>query len=359
MSERGGKLEGVEASRGLAAMLVVTVHVTSMLAQHNQYGVRVMGGLWLFGRAGVDFFFVLSGFIITFIHMRDFDQPDRFLPFWRKRVWRIYPIYWFATLGYQALLVLSPTADRAEQNPWHILASWLLLPEPAAPILGVGWSLRHELVFYAFFGLLLLRQKVGAVMLFAWGLGCAFNAATVMVTGKPAFTGMLGEVIFRIFNLEFFFGMAVAAFVRRPAWRPRAMLVAGILLFICNGLFEDFGSPLPAEWPPRHALYALGAAMALYGTATLDLGRRWAVPRWAVALGGASYSIYVVHVPVAVVAAELLRRGRAFVPIPIELAFVTTVGTAALAGLIVHRLIERPVMRYAARVNNRAIPVTS
>ena len=353
-----GKLQGVEASRGLAAMLVVAIHVTSMLAQRNVYGERVFGGLWSFGHAGVDFFFVLSGFIITFIHTRDFDQPDRFLPFWRKRLWRIYPVYWLATLGFQGLLVLSPTGDRAEQNPWHILASSLLVPEAATPILGVGWSLRHELVFYAVFGLLLLRRQVGAAVLLAWALGCLWNAGIIMTTGTPAFTGILGEVVFRIFNLEFFFGMAVAAVVRRPAWRPHAVLIAGALLFIGNGLYEDFGPPLPIEWPPRHALYALGAALALYGTATLDLGRRWTVPGWAVALGGASYSIYLVHVPVALVVAELIRRGRAVVPIPIELAFVTTVGAAALAGLIVHRLVERPVMRYAARINNRPVPVT-
>ena len=184
-------------------------------------------------------------------------------------------------------------------------------------------------------------------MLLAWAVGYLWNAGTIMASGTPAFTGILSEVVFRTFNLEFLFGMAVAAVERRPAWQSRAVLIAGAVLFIGNGLYEDFGPPLPIEWPPRHALHALGTALALYGTATLDLGRRWTVPGWAVALGGASYPIYLVHVPVALMVAELIRRGRAVVPIPIELAFVTTVGTAALAGLIVHRLVERPVMRYA------------
>ena len=359
MSERGGKLEGIEASRGLAAMMVVMFHVTSVLTQHNQYGVRVMGGLWLFGRAGVDFFFVLSGFIITFIHTRDFGQPDQFVPFWRKRVWRIYPVYWFATLGTQALLAFSPTADRAEQNPWHIVASWLLVPELGVPIVGVGWSLRHELLFYAFFGLLLLQRRVGAAILTMWACGCVWNAGAMMAAGKPYFTGIAGDLVFRTFNLEFFFGIAVAFLVRRPAWRPRAMLIAGAILFMGNGLYESFGPPLPNEWPPHNALYAIGAALMLYGTACLDLRRQWTVPRWALALGSASYSIYLVHAPVAAVVAELIRRIRAAVPIPIELTFIVTVGAGVIAGLIVHRLVERPVMRFAARLNNRPPRVTT
>ena len=340
-------------------MLVVMVHVTSMLGQSNAYNQRVLGGLFSFGHAGVDFFFVLSGFIITFIHTRDFSQPSQFVPFWRKRVWRIYPVYWFATFGFQLLMIFSPTADRAEQNVWHILASWMLLPEPASPILNVGWSLRHELVFYALFGLLILRRRVGAVALFVWAAGCAWSAAAILATGKPFFTGVAGEVLFRTLNLEFFFGMAVAGLVRRPAWRPHAVLVAGVALFVGNGLYESFGPPQPPEWPPQHGLYALGASLALYGTACLDLGRRWTVPEWALAVGGASYSIYLVHVPVALVVAELIRHIRPLVPIPIELAFLTTVGSAALAGLVVHRLVERPVMRYAARVNNRPVRVTT
>ena len=353
-----GKLPGVEAWRGVAALLVVTVHVTSILAQRNLYNHPVLDGLFIFGHSGVDFFFVLSGFIIAYIHSSDAGKPSLIGKFWRKRLWRIFPLYWLVTLSFQTLLVFSPTQDRAEQDLWHIAASWLLFPELAPPILGVGWSLRHELLFYALFSCLILNRRAGIVLFSLWGAACLWNAVFMVNTGRFYFTGVAGGIVFRTFNLEFFLGMAVASLVRRPAWQPRLLLLGGTLLFLGTGIFERYGPPLLAEWPPQHARYALGAALMLYGTACLDLSRRWTVPGWAVALGGASYSIYLVHVPVALVVAELIRRGRAVMPIPIELAFVTIVGTATLAGLIVHRLVERPVMRYAARINNRPVPVT-
>ena len=354
MTARTGKLEGVEASRGAAAILVVGLHVTNVVA--DQYGKPVFGGLMSFGHAGVDFFFVLSGFIITFIHRRDLGRPDQFWQFWRKRLWRIYPVYWFAAAGFMALLLYSPTRDGAERHPAHLIASFLLWPEEAVPILGVGWSLRHELLFYAVFGTLILHRRLGLALLLAWAAGIALNIATVLATGSPYFHGIWQEIVFRLLNAEFFFGMGVAVLVQRPAWRPLAVFGAGVALFLGTGLLESFGPALPSEWPVRHLGYAAGAAAALYGTACLDQGRGWAVPRWAVALGSASYSIYLVHVPVALVLAEAARRVRGTVAVPEELAFVLVAGGAIAGGLIVHRLVERPVMRYARTGSNRPVP---
>ena len=69
-----GKLRGVEAGRGIAALLVVCVHCTDMLAGPAYAGRMPLFGLFSFGHAGVDFFFVLSGFIIYFIHHREIGQ---------------------------------------------------------------------------------------------------------------------------------------------------------------------------------------------------------------------------------------------------------------------------------------------
>ena len=308
---RGAKLHGIEAARGVAAVLVVLLHVGSILASPKQHGELVFGGFFLFGRAGVDFFFVLSGFIISHVHANDVGQPGRFLPYWRKRLWRIFPIYWVVTLGYQALLFVSPTQLRAEQDWVHVLASWALFPEAAAPILEVGWSLRHEMLFYALFGLSLLNRTLGRVVLAAWGLGIAWNVAVTLATGAPWFTGAWQIVAFRVFNLEFFFGIAAAAALRRGVWRPGSLAALGIALFLVNGVLESWGPRVPGEWPPRHVAYAVTAALAIYGLAGLDIGGRGMAPGWLVRLGTASYSIYLIHVPVAVVLAYAIRPGVA------------------------------------------------
>ena len=346
MSTRTTRLEGIEASRGAAAVLVVLLHVTSMMS--NIYGVAPLNGLFIFGHAGVDFFFVLSGFIITHIHTADLGRPDRFALFWRKRFWRIYPLYWLVTFGFLALLLYSPTADRSERNILHVAASFLLWPEQAAPILGVGWSLRHELLFYALFGIAILHVRTGLVILALWACGIVFNSASVIWSGNPAFGGVSNEIVFRTINLHFFFGIAVAWLVARSSWRPRLLLLSGLAIFFINGIYEVISPARVAEHPIRQIAYAASSAAMLYGAAILDRTGAWTVPRWAVALGSASYSIYLAHVPAGVILAELIKRSRAVLPLPAALAFVITAVGAVTAGLIVHRFAERPIMRYVA-----------
>ena len=339
------KLRGVEAARGVAAVMVVLLHVTSMLADPKQYGVPVFGGLFQFGRAGVDFFFVLSGFIIAYVHADDIGRPERFWSYWRKRLWRIYPVYLVATLLYQGLLALSPTADRAEQDWMHILASWTLFPEPASPILAVGWSLRHELVFYAVFSLSMLNRTLGRIAIASWGLGIVANLAASAIAGHEVLGGPAAAVIYQLFNIHFFFGMAVAVLVRRSAWRPGLLLGLGTALFLANGLVESFGGFQSGVWLPRQLAYAVGAAMILYGLAALDRQRWSRVPDWAVRLGGASYSIYLMHNLFAVLLVYALRISGAFRVLPIELCFVVVVGAAVIAGVVFSHVVEQPLQR--------------
>ena len=344
------RLTGVEAARGIAALFVVMYHASRFFSGPRDYGHAPFGGIFLFGRAGVDFFFVLSGFIICYIHARDLGRPASFRPFWYKRLVRVYPIYWVATALFGVLLFYSPTRDRAEQQLGHIVASLLLLPEASDPILGVGWSLRHEIVFYGLFGVLILSRRLGAALLAAWAAAIAFNAAWALATGAAYFTSPAGVLLFRIFNIQFFLGMAVAVLARRaPPWRPRLMLWLGVALFLAAGLYEDYGPRIMPEWPPLHLTYGIGAAMALYGVATLDAAGRVRLPAGLVGLGTASYSIYLFHIPVLIVVQGVLRAVRPALPLPLEAAFVVSVAAATAAGVALSLLIEQPLLRFARR----------
>ena len=84
------KLEIIQASRGIAALLVVLFHVTELSQQKlNQ---NFLSGLFAFGGSGVDFFFVLSGFIILFAHRADIGQKKKLKNFVIKRAIRVYPL---------------------------------------------------------------------------------------------------------------------------------------------------------------------------------------------------------------------------------------------------------------------------
>src|SRR3984885_1419086 len=84
------RLEGVEAGRGVAALLVVLYHA-ALHVEGDVPGSAVLWGLPHFGHAGVDFFFVLSGFIISFVHRKDVGRPDRLGHYLERRFTRVFP----------------------------------------------------------------------------------------------------------------------------------------------------------------------------------------------------------------------------------------------------------------------------
>jgi len=140
--------------------------------QEELFGLsfQVLRPVHWFGYAGVDLFFVLSGFIITMIGRKDLGRPERLGPFVLRRLWRIYPPYWAAlalTFGLWALiapsLLYSCTAG-------ELIETAALLP-PMPRLLPIAWSLSYELLFYGVFaGLILLPRRVGGPVLTLWFL---------------------------------------------------------------------------------------------------------------------------------------------------------------------------------------------
>jgi len=336
----GNKLAGVEAARGVAALLVVLVHATSMLASEKYFGTQALGGLFKFGHAGVDFFFVLSGFIIYFIHHTELGQTSFLGAYWYKRFIRIFPIYWIVLFFYGLILLFSPTKDMFERIPEVILSAILLIPNIHGPILGVAWTLSHEFLFYAIFSSLFFSKWLGFIVLMTWFVLLLFNIVTNFFDGF-----LWGTVIFRIFNLGFFFGMAVAYLVLNYTVKlPKLLLWLGVILFFGAGVFESWGPGVPVEWPPLHLAYALGAACALYGLVGLEKSGRLKVPGVLVELGKASYSIYLVHVIFIMLLQQVLIRLKPWGLVPDALIFWAVVFTVTIAGTFFSKVVEQPLL---------------
>ena len=88
-------LQSVQICRGLAALLVLVYHTSAIMGLQKYGSQNIFNGyLSSLGFIGVDFFFVLSGFIIPFAHQKDVGRSDQFGRYAYRRVSRIYPIYW-------------------------------------------------------------------------------------------------------------------------------------------------------------------------------------------------------------------------------------------------------------------------
>jgi peptidoglycan/LPS O-acetylase OafA/YrhL len=323
-------------------VLVVLHHASATLAKYT--GVLVGDSFFQgIGRAGVDFFFVLSGFIIYYVHNQDVGRPATFGAYAAKRAIRIYPIYWVVLLPLIAVYLLNPSFGNGNENELgKIVKSFILFPADDREnllILSPAWTLAHEVVFYAVFGLAILSRRVGRVVVSVW-LGLLFVALFTPRSPYPF------DFFLHVKNIEFFLGAATANLVlaRRfvPSWRVG---LAGALVFVGTGLAE-YGS-FPFTRSPLTLGYGAGALLMILWIVAGEKQHRLALLLGPLALiGDASYSIYLSHLPMLSV---MIKAGSALGlldPAFIWVDFLAATVLAVFAGLCFYVLIERNLLRF-------------
>lgn len=322
-------LVGLQYGRGAAALAVVLFHAAGTVSAY--WSPVPFLSLFKEGHAGVYFFFVLSGFIIFHAHSKDIGKPNLVPRYLQKRAIRIYPVYWvFVCLALAAELALG----RSEQyfNPAFTIGLVTLLPfNGAQGNLAVAWTLFHEVLFYLVFVSLIASKRVGVALLVGWWLACL--AQSVVAFPLPAPLAVLFNPINTLFGLGMF-----AALVDRERRVPAlpVLLVGGVaftVLWAFGGSYEgDLSLP-----------YGIAAAMLVYGLASLKPSESWAA-KVGTFLGNASYSIYLSHFLTLSVLAKLLSSR-----VPSPLGFIVLVVVALAVGCLCHLVIERPLLRAAAR----------
>ncbi|MGI8931828.1 MAG: acyltransferase family protein [Sphingomicrobium sp.] len=261
----GMRLRSIDMVRGLAALAVVFAHVDDRFAV---------------GAAGVDFFFVVSGFVMA--HVSRNRTPGQFL---KDRAWRIFPIYWVIAVPW-ILLALSVGAIA----PLGALNSLMLWPHwfgYDSTFIGVTWTLVYELAFYLSVAVAIrLKNPAFPLVMFA-----------VALIARPFTDHPLIAFAGHPIAIEFLFGIAIAhAPKQRVAGSLLMALGIGWLLLFPNAQLHDFlGNPDSGYGLRRVLLWGLPAAMIIYGLVVFEqrLAGRWARP--LLVLGAASYSIYLVH----------------------------------------------------------------
>jgi exopolysaccharide production protein ExoZ len=345
-SDSRQKLPGLQSIRAVAALLVLLVHVTQ--EAHARLNYSFLAGTFKFGTVGLDLFFVVSGFIIFFIHSDDWGQPSRFVPYIKKRLIRIYPIYWVVVSGVIAMAFIIPKSVSDQERGWeYILKSFFLIPQRELPILGVAWTLSYEMFFYLVFGLLILvRQPLVRWVAVLWIAGSFL--VSLCAPRTESFTIIF---IFSHFNLEFAAGVLVAYLIQKGVRAPGGViLVLGLILFVVSIFIpRGFGGLLPDQLV-RVLTFGPGCALIVWGGVLLDLNRAqqsW-VNRLLAVPGDASYSIYLVHHPTLAFLFATFGRHLA--------GLISTFGTcvvfmiiALAAGIAVHFFIEKPVLRLMHR----------
>lgn len=384
------RLDGIQALRALAAYLVLLYHARAMEIENTiEAGTRegaLLGGPVINGYAGVDLFFVISGFIMTYVTANRPRGLATVKDFVLSRVFRIYPVWWLF-MGLMALyLVVSygvpydttrvTPNDNSALN--HIIRSILLLPQPDFPILGVGWTLIHEMYFYVVFaGLLFAPRNILPAFLGCWAL-------LVILGAFFGFSGPFADDILALvtspMTLQFICGAFVGlAFLKWGAWRPVIVCLVGIVAFVTVLTLHPDPSKMAfsenvffLEWG-RVLVYTLPCALLVYGFAGVQ-GRfgGW-VGQSLSNLGDWSYALYLSHILVLaalrriypVVAdiltgagvpdavTDVLRLGAPGIWDNVFFIVSGVIAATIVAGLS-YRLFESPVSRLAGHLRGKA-----
>ncbi len=337
----------LQVFRGLAALLVVYHHTNYEVVE--MFGDNWLRSLFDLGDAGVQFFFVLSGFIIYYVHRSDIGQPAQARRFLIKRIIRIYPIYILVTLALTPFWAFIPGFGawyHKELMPF--IYSILLIPQDHVPHLGVAWTLTHEVLFYLLFALAVLSRRVGVVVLATWFLAIA--VVTVGTAEDPPFPW---SFLFSVNNLLFGFGIVAAISVSKSSLkkdRGWLLVTLGSLAFLATGvvanLIESAGHASTRLFRIEILLLGLASYVIVRQSASASVERVLSKRRLLNAIGAASFSIYLIHQPVL----SVFRKGGELVGIDEllgeHLFFIVAMIVAVTAGMAMYYLLERPMLRY-------------
>ncbi|WAC09283.1 acyltransferase family protein [Dyadobacter pollutisoli] len=315
---RDSKINSIQVLRGIAALIVTIYHLKDVIREGDPFK-KELDFLFNSGPAGVDLFFVISGFIMVYITRHTSGSVTGVGQFIIKRFIRIWPAYAVITVIYFVLQHrIAP--DQAPLN--ELILSMVFIPASAeAPpfygyaTLPVGWSLNYEIYFYLVIAISLCFSK------FRWYAFFILSGTTLILvplaygnfTLKPdhavgygsAYLNMITNPIICnfisgvIIGLIYYNGALSRAF---SAFFSKKWLVATCIgLALWQYLSGFFGGLGPLQW-------GVGSALLFTSFIFHTKGRITRFPNWLVRLGDISFSIYLIHLPVMVAISYVFNK---------------------------------------------------
>lgn len=342
-----GLLPGIQLLRGCAALLVIVAHANGIMS-HPEYLGYMAYAMPDVGLYGVAVFFTISGFIIAIVSLDSNLRAT--LPiheYARRRFIRILPFLWLCVIGYNVFTYLGTHA--VEWGP----AIRALLIWPVGELKpNVIWSLRHEILFYALFAATMLASRRRPFILALWFLAPllvwgALLPFDVAATPWHPYHNELFRVIFlgsdTGANLQLGTGflLGVAWLKGRPIMTE--WLGGGLYLAVLAAVVGAFAVTW-AAFPPglaRSIFWTILAGITI-AIGIVSRSERGPLRALGLALGNASFSIYLVHNPVLLILLELSKHRFALLPPAAWIALYVVIASAA--GVVVHHLVEKPLI---------------
>jgi exopolysaccharide production protein ExoZ len=313
-------LFSIQYLRALAALAVVVFHAGERTGLH-----------FTIGAAGVDVFFVVSGFIMMAISD---GRPDGPAAFFRNRLLRVAPAYWAATVVMIAGAIVG-LFPNLQLDALHVLGSFLFIPLPSPnsgnlwPVLVQGWTLNYEIFFYAVFALILFLKPMFRLAALATTFGVLALIGLAAKPDIPTLAFYTAPII-----LEFVAGAALA-----KLWKHGRLPPASLGLVFAGLAVAGFATIQVLKL--NFDAWTCGplAVMLVLGALAIETrGKLPAMPGLAY-LGDSSYSIYLWH---TFAVSVVVQVGLALSLPPFMLLIIATL-SGVIVGVAGYECFERPV----------------
>jgi peptidoglycan/LPS O-acetylase OafA/YrhL len=338
-------IRNLQILRAVAAYGVVVFHAQPFVARLHPISVHSQ-----LGAAGVDIFFVISGFIMVYTSGHTRRTP---LAFWRDRVIRIIPLYWlvlFAMIGVHAAGYRPSGLHQWDAS--DLVTSLFLLPNVRLdgvpePILTPAWTLIYEMFFYLLFGMLLFIRSLLTITVL---LTAIFSALWVFgLIYQPedfAVRYYMNPIL-----LEFAAGCFLGLIYLRSFESYKNTTAGWVLIGIgvASLILQDyyFGEAIFRTADVRLAHFGIPAIMIVAGALALENSEYKQEYRGILLLGSASYAMYLAHPlilhSVFVVSAKLLPANS--IGSAVVFSFIAVLAVTA-GSIIVHLWVEMPLTQF-------------
>jgi peptidoglycan/LPS O-acetylase OafA/YrhL len=283
-------LDVLQLFRGIAAMMVVLHHTISSIRYYHKIDNPFLDYIGYLGKFGVDFFFVLSGFIITYSAINKYDKPKAFSHYITNRLLRIYVPYLPIGIFMLVIYTLLPSFSNSNRDI-SLLTSLTLIPD-GNPALSVAWTLSYELFFYLLFSISFFSKKVWNYFVLCWFL------SIIICTYLPLIASQVPEnlslkMLLSPYNIDFIVGFILAKLVLKKV-QPNTTLTYSVIVLTIILFFCCTFNHLKLFVFDVNLLFAIIAFLSIFiainiGNLTLNK------TSIAMLVGNATYSIYLTH----------------------------------------------------------------
>jgi peptidoglycan/LPS O-acetylase OafA/YrhL len=351
-------LVNIQFLRFVAAMLVVLYHSSAHLQATGLDQGLLFDIFEAVGFAGVDVFFVISGFIMAYTTTNEHGLDDG-IGFFKRRVARIYSGYWPFYLLAIAVFAWVGGSYLDDVAFWNSLILW----PGGKPLIAVSWTLIYEMFFYISFTLLIFftasKRRLLLILLLLAIIGWSVYSHFVRHAydeGHLVFMSLAEAYMASPYLAEFLGGALLAGWLaRRQSGWSWSWLIAGSLLFLAGGWIniQFFDGRIEQGYFVFWRVLVFGTAslMIVAGLVRLELAGATTALRFSLAAGGASYAIYLSHILFLTASQHLGFNGflGQFSSWVAQLAFLLYAAGILFYCIAHYRVVEKPLHRLFKR----------